>query len=52
MRFGMMQAKVGLATLLQNYRYSVHEKTIEPIQMKNEYVLAAKGEIWLTATKI
>lgn len=53
MRFGLMQTKVGLASLLRNFKFSVNEKTQEPLKMKpNTLVLSTKGEIWLNAEKI
>ncbi|RZB40991.1 p450 domain containing protein, partial [Asbolus verrucosus] len=53
MRFGLMQSKVGLTALLRQYKFTVNNKTKEPLKMKvNSFVLAAEGEIWLDAYKI
>lgn len=53
LRFGLMQTKVGLASILRNFKFSVSSKTEEPLQMKaNSLVLAAVGEIWLNAEKL
>ncbi|EFA12632.1 cytochrome P450 6a2 [Tribolium castaneum] len=53
MRFGLMQTKVGLATLLKNYKFKVGERTQEPLKFKvASFVLAAEGEIWLDAEKL
>ena len=53
MRFGLMQTKVGLATLLRHYKFTVNEKTLEPLKMKvNTIITSAEGEIWLSAEKI
>jgi cytochrome P450 family 6 len=53
MRFGLMQTKVGLTSLLKKYKFTVNKKTIEPLKMKvNSVILAADGEIWLDAQKI
>ncbi|RZC05031.1 p450 domain containing protein [Asbolus verrucosus] len=53
MRFGLMQSKVGLTSLLKNFRFTVNSRTTEPLKMKhNSIVLAAKGEIWLDAQKM
>lgn len=53
MRFGLMQSKVGLTSLLRNFRLTLNEKTQEPLKMKtNSLVLAAKGEIWLNVHKV
>lgn len=53
LRFGLMQTKVGLASILRNFKFTVSPKTEEPLQMKaNSIVLAAVGEIWLEAEKL
>jgi cytochrome P450 family 6 len=53
MRFGLMQTKVGLTSLLKKYKFTVNKKTIEPLKMKvNSVILAADGEIWFDAHKI
>lgn len=53
MRFGLMQTKVGLTALLQNYKFSVNNKTQEPLKLKGDAIIsAAEGEIWLNAKKI
>ncbi|XP_044261647.1 probable cytochrome P450 6a23 [Tribolium madens] len=53
MRFGLMQTKVGLATLLKNYKFTVGKKTQEPLKWKvASFVLAAEGEVWLDAEKL
>ncbi|XP_063930103.1 probable cytochrome P450 6a23 [Zophobas morio] len=52
-RFGLMQSKVGLTTLLKNYKFTVNKKTLEPLKMKvTSVVLAAEGEVWLNAEKV
>nr|XP_008200098.2 PREDICTED: probable cytochrome P450 6a23 [Tribolium castaneum] len=53
MRFGLMQSKVGLTSLLKKYKFTVNKKTQEPIKFQvNPFILAAEGEIWLSAEKI
>ncbi|RZC41793.1 p450 domain containing protein [Asbolus verrucosus] len=53
MRFGLMQSKVGLTALLRKYKFTVNNKTKEPLKMKiYSFVLAAEGEIWLDAHEI
>ncbi|XP_063930135.1 cytochrome P450 6a2-like isoform X2 [Zophobas morio] len=52
-RFGLMQSKVGLTSLLRNYKFKVNQKTMEPLKMKvKSFILAAEGEVWLDAEKI
>ncbi|RZB39764.1 p450 domain containing protein [Asbolus verrucosus] len=53
MRFGLMQSKVGLTALLRKYKFTVNNKTKEPLNMKvRSLVLAVEGEIWLDAHEI
>jgi cytochrome P450 family 6 len=53
MRFGLLQSRVGLVSLLKNCRFAVGGKTMEPLQYQpRNFVLAAQGEIWLNAEKI
>lgn len=53
MRFGLLQSKVGLVSLIKNYRFTVNKKTQEPITYEpSNIVLAAKGDIWLNAEKV
>ena len=49
MRFGLMQAKVGLISFLANYEVRVSEKTPIPVVLDDRsLVLSAKGGMWLT----
>ncbi|EFA05683.1 cytochrome P450 6a2 [Tribolium castaneum] len=53
LRFGLMQSKVGLVSLLRNFKFTVNEKTQEPLKMKtNSLVLAVEGEIWLNVHRL
>ncbi|XP_044261565.1 cytochrome P450 6a2-like [Tribolium madens] len=53
MRFGLMQSKVGLTSLLKNYKFTVSKKTKEPLKMQvQSFILAAEGEVWLDAHKL
>jgi cytochrome P450 family 6 len=48
MRFGLMQAKVGLASLLSKYQISVSEKTPIPLVMNaKSFILKPLGGMWL-----
>ncbi|XP_053697004.1 cytochrome P450 6a2-like [Sabethes cyaneus] len=48
MRFGMMQARVGLAYLLQNFRFKLSPKTPRELQLNaSSSVLASQGGLWL-----
>ncbi|RZC38786.1 p450 domain containing protein, partial [Asbolus verrucosus] len=53
MRFGLMQAKVGLTSMIRNFQFTVSRKTKEPLKMQvNSVILAAEGDVWLDAQKI
>ncbi|KAK9874852.1 hypothetical protein WA026_005668 [Henosepilachna vigintioctopunctata] len=53
MRFGLMQAKVGLITLLQNYEFDVSKKTKEPLEWDPKFLLLSNlGDIWLKHKRI
>jgi cytochrome P450 family 6 len=48
MRFGLMQTKVGLASLLSKYEISVSEKTPIPLVMKaKSFLPTPEGGMWL-----
>nr|CAD7580213.1 unnamed protein product [Timema californicum] len=50
-RFGLMQVKVGLATLVRHYRFTACDRTAVPLVLDpRSYVTAAKGGIWLRVT--
>jgi hypothetical protein len=48
MRFGLMQTKVGLVSLLSKYEISVSEKTPIPLVMDaKSIILSPLGGMWL-----
>jgi hypothetical protein len=48
MRFGLMQTKVGLVSLLSKYQFSVSEKTTVPLVIDTKpFVLTSAGGMWL-----
>lgn len=52
-RFGQLQVKFGLATVLDNFKLRVNPKTQEPIQRElATRNIAAKGGIWLDITRL
>jgi cytochrome P450 family 6 len=52
MRFGLMQTKVGLISLLSKYQFSVSKKTAVPLVFdKKTIVLSPAGGMWLQIRK-
>jgi len=52
MRFGQMQTKVGLVSLLSKYQLSVSKKTPIPLVFDpSSFVLSPVGGMWLQITK-
>jgi cytochrome P450 family 6 len=52
MRFGLMQTKVGLISLLSRYEVRVSEKTAIPLVLDfSSVILEALGGMWLTVVK-
>jgi cytochrome P450 family 6 len=48
MRFGLMQTKVGLVSLLSKYQISVSEKTPIPLVMNaRSFIPSPVGGMWL-----
>lgn len=53
LRFGKMQTKIGLISLLRNFRFEVCEKTVVPIEIDKTHVLMASlGGIYLKVSKL
>lgn len=53
LRFGRMQARVGIATVLMNYKVSVCHKTCASIEYcKTSVLLQPNDKIWLNFEKI
>ncbi|XP_075165623.1 cytochrome P450 6a9-like [Haematobia irritans] len=53
LRFGKMQAVVGLAVLLKNFKFSICEKTEDPLTFcKQSFLISTDKGIYLQVTKI
>nr|WDY85979.1 cytochrome P450 6HW28 [Pagiophloeus tsushimanus] len=53
LRFGMMQSKVGLVSLVSNYNFTLSKKTALPLKMqRNSFITTATGGIWVNITKV
>ncbi|KAJ9581449.1 hypothetical protein L9F63_023381 [Diploptera punctata] len=52
MRFGLLQTKLGLATLLLNYEFSVCEKTEIPLRLDpKQFITSSRTGAWLRIKK-
>jgi cytochrome P450 family 6 len=52
MRFGLMQTKVGLISLLSKYQFSVSTKTAVPLVFDTKsFIMAPAGGMWLQIKK-
>lgn len=53
LRFGLMQTKVGLATILKNFQLAPCSKSTNPLVLsKTSIVLAPEGGLWLNVKNI
>lgn len=53
LRFGLMQAKLGLALLLKNFRFTLHPSTPVPLEIHpNMAILTSMSDILLKMEKI
>jgi cytochrome P450 family 6 len=52
MRFGLLQTKVGLVSLLSKNSFQVCDKTSVPLKLDTKsFVTAASGGMWLKIVK-
>lgn len=54
-RFGLMQAKIGLVTLIKNYRWTKTAKTVYPVKYSFSNIavlLSPAGGVYIKAEKI
>ncbi|GJQ82012.1 Cyp6a9 [Trypoxylus dichotomus] len=53
MRFGLMQAKVGLASLIANFKFKLNPKTELPVKIDpKNFLTASLGSLWIDVEKI
>lgn len=53
MRFGLLQTKVGILSVLKNFKISINEKTKLPLKLDvNNFMPQVVGGIWLDMEKI
>ncbi|KAJ8975579.1 hypothetical protein NQ317_013081 [Molorchus minor] len=52
-RFGIMQTKVGLTTILKNFNVKLNNKTKLPLKISTKSIITrAEGDIWLNLEKL
>lgn len=51
-RFGIMQIKIGLVTLLKDYKYTLNKKTSPNLELDFTFFLSPKGDILLDIEKV
>lgn len=51
-RFGQLQARIGLSTILSKYRVSLNEKCEIPIRTRKHFVGSVISEVWLNVEQI
>nr|WCC58070.1 cytochrome P450 [Pharsalia antennata] len=53
LRFGVMQSKVGLTSILRKFKVTLNEKTEVPLKMNpRAFVTTSEGGIWLNLEKL
>ena len=53
LRFGLMQTKIGLASIVRHFRISLNQNTLLPLEInKRSLVLTPKQTIWIDLVKI
>ncbi|RZC38629.1 cytochrome P450 6a14 [Asbolus verrucosus] len=53
LRFGMLQTKIGLTTLLRNYRVTLDSRTQQPLKMDPKaFITTSDKGIWLNISKL
>ncbi|CAG9859765.1 unnamed protein product [Phyllotreta striolata] len=52
LRFGKLQAKVGLCSVLSGFNVTLNEKTNLPIEYSRNFVLTVKDDVWLNLERL
>ncbi|CAG9859766.1 unnamed protein product [Phyllotreta striolata] len=52
LRFGKLQAKVGLCSVLSNFNVKLNEKTRLPIEYSGDLILSVKNDVWLNLERL
>ncbi|XP_018571700.1 probable cytochrome P450 6a20 [Anoplophora glabripennis] len=53
LRFGLMQSKVGILKIIQNFMVTLNEKTANPMRLDTRaFILGVRGGVWLNVARI
>ncbi|XP_060526103.1 cytochrome P450 6a2-like [Cylas formicarius] len=53
LRFGMLQSKVGVATIIRNFRLTLNSKTEHPLRYETgSFITSVKGDVWLDVERV
>lgn len=53
LRFGYLQTRLGMVTILRNFRVTLNSKTIHPIRLDpKDVTMCPMGGIWLDSERI
>lgn len=53
LRFGLIQTRLGLLSIIRNYRVTLSEKTVHPIRLDpKDVTMMPYGGIWLNTERI
>lgn len=51
-RFGQLQAKIGLTSIISKYKITTNEKCDIPIRTRKHFVGSVVSEVWLNVEEI
>ncbi|KAG5868514.1 hypothetical protein JTB14_036998 [Gonioctena quinquepunctata] len=52
-RFGLLQTKVGITAIMNNFRITLHEKTKIPIKYATKaFITTVDGDVWLNVSRV
>lgn len=52
LRFGMMQSRIGLASLLNEFQFSPCSKSVIPMDLSKKSLVSSPENVWLKVEKI
>ncbi|XP_030745162.1 cytochrome P450 6a8-like [Sitophilus oryzae] len=53
LRFGMLQAKVGVLSLVKNFDFKLNNRTVLPLEVdKTSSIMSLRGDVWMDVKRI